>query len=519
MVHKPATTLAEAAALASAFPVNALSSDIQNVFRQLQNGNNVPSELIANILLTSISLACQSLIEVINPYTGKAEPCALYFMTMAESGMGKTTIKNQVMAPFYNFAVAIKQDYKCKLAAYEDELDVWNTARQALKSRFRAAIKKGDNGADEQAELILHSSNAPQAPVNPDILYNDVSPAALIEGLRRYSSAALITDEAITFFNSDLKNHLGFLNTAWDGGIYNYNRGNRESFSIKPLLTILLMVQPAICLDYLKKQGDTAKASGFLSRILFASVPPLNHTVPFGYRFNTTPQLQNENALPEFHDRIKSLLAAQKAQIDSGNMDKVQLMPDAQASNFWAIKREQWVAKAIPHQPWSCISDMVQKANTNTLRIAGALHYFSHLGSQTITLESMERAACIMEWYLDHAATLFYKFTPEYQLEQDAEELRLWIIERIHQNYGRPIRKNYALKYGPNRLRKSDKLNSLLNYLSIKGQIYSVQSHPNNPIYISTMNAMGIIVPPPDMQPLGRFVILPPYQPIKPAGF
>lgn len=355
--------------------------------------------------------------------------------------------------------------------------------------------------------------------MNPDILYNDASPAALIEGLRRYSSAALITDEAITFFNSDLKNHLGFLNAAWDGGIYNYNRGNRESFSIKPLLTMLLMVQPAICFDYLKKQGDTAKASGFLSRILFASVPPLSHTVPFGYRFNATPQLQNENALPEFHDRIKSLLSAQKAQIDSGKMDKVQLMPDAQASNFWAMKREQWVAKAIPHQPWSCISDMVQKANTNTLRIAGALHYFSHPGSQTITLESMERAACIMEWYLDHAATLFYKFTPEYQLEQDAEELRLWIIERIHQNYGRPIRKNYALKYGPNRLRKSDKLDSLLNYLSIKGRIYSVQSHPNNPIYISTMNAMGIIVPPPDMQPLGRFVILPPYQPIKPAGF
>lgn len=520
MVHKPATTLTEAAQTAStsAFPYNAFSSEIQNVFRQLKDGNNVPPELIANILLTSISLACQSLIEVINPYTGKAEPCALYFMTLAESGMGKTTIKNQVMAPFYEFDAANKQDYKCKLAAYKDELDVWKTAQQALKSRFRAAIKKGGKGEEEQAELKLHSSKAPKEPVNPDIIYNDVSPVALIEGICRYSSAALITDEAITFFNSDLKNHLGFLNTAWDGSIYYFNRGNRESRSITPLLTILLMVQPAICFDYLKKHGTAAKASGFLSRILFASAPSLNHNVVCGYRYNATPQFNDENALPAFHNKIKDLLAAQKIQINSGNMDKLQLTPDTEAKAFWAMKREQWVAKAIPHQPWSCITDMVQKANTNTLRIAGMLHYFGYPDSQVITLDTMERAACIMEWYLNHAATLFYQFTPEYQLGLDAEELRIWIVERINRNNGFPIKKNHVLKYGPNRLRKSDKLDSLLNYLATRGQIYCVQSHINNPVYISVMNTTGNITPPPDMPPLGTYTIVPTYLPESPAS-
>ncbi|HAJ2133941.1 TPA: DUF3987 domain-containing protein, partial [Escherichia coli] len=275
MIQKPATTLAEIGLQVptSAFPIDAFPADLQDVFRFLQGGNKVPSELIANILLASISLACQSLAEVKNPWNFKTEPCALYLATLAESGMGKTTIKDQVMAPFYIFAAAIKQDYKSKFAAYEHEFEVWNTTLQALRNNLRAAIKKGGNVDDEQTKLKLHGLKAPKKPLDPDIIFNDVSPVALIEGMRRYSSAGLITDEAITFFSNNLKDFIRFLNSAWDGGIYNYSRGNRESCSIAPILTMLLMVQPAICFDYLKKQGTTAKASGFLSRILFIRVP------------------------------------------------------------------------------------------------------------------------------------------------------------------------------------------------------------------------------------------------------
>lgn len=521
MIQKPATTLAEIGLQVptSAFPIDAFSADLQDVFRFLQGGNKVPSELIANILLASISLACQSLAEVKNPWNFKTEPCALYLATLAESGMGKTTIKDQVMAPFYIFAAAIKQDYKSKFAAYEHEFEVWNTTLQALRNNLRAAIKKGGNVDDEQTKLKLHGLKAPKKPLDPDIIFNDVSPVALIEGMRRYSSAGLITDEAITFFSNNLKDFIRFLNSAWDGGIYNYSRGNRESCSIAPILTMLLMVQPAICFDYLKKQGTTAKASGFLSRILFIRVPSQHQTVAFGYRYNATPHFNDETVLIGFHNKINTFLAAQKAQIESGKMDKTQLTLDAEACAFWEMKREHWVNMSKPHQQWSYISDMVQKANTNALRIAGMFHYYCNSSSQIITLATMERAACIMEWYLNHAASIFYEFTPEYQFELDAQELKMWIYEKIHYNNGVPVKKNFVLKYGPNRLRKSDKLDSLLGYLASNGLVCSVQSHPNNPVYISAPNAAGIILPPPDMPPLGQFVILPPYQPARPAGF
>ncbi|ELY2512210.1 TPA: YfjI family protein [Escherichia coli] len=521
MIQNTVNTLAELEqqVSTSTFPLNALPSSLQHVFRQLQYSNKASSELIANILLSALSLACQSLIEVKNPFTLRAEPCALYLMTLAESGMGKTTIKNLVMTPFYEFATAIKQDYKVKLAAYKDELEVWKTVQLALRSRLRTAIKKGGNGEDEQTELKLHSLKAPREPLNPDTIYNDVSPAALAEGLSRYSSAALMTDEAITLLNNDLKNHLGFLNTAWDSNIFNYNRGNNKSCSFTPLLTLLLMVQPDIFFDYLKKHGATAKASGFLSRFLFASVPPQNHTVDYRHRFHVTSQFPGENALPEFHDSIKTLLAAQKVQIDSGNMDKVQLSLDDQAKAFWTMKREYWVNMALPQQPWSCISDMVQKANSNTLRVAGMLHYFCNNDSNIITLETIKQATCIMEWYIKHAVSLFCKFTPEYQFELDTQELLVWIRERIELNNRTPIKKNYVLKNGPNRLRNSGILEPLLNSLAIKNQICCVQARKNSPIYISVLHESGFIIPPPDMLPHEQFIILPPHPFASPAGF
>lgn len=521
MIQNTVNTLAEIEQQfsTSTFPLDALPSSLQHVFRQLQYSNKASSELIANILLSALSLACQSLIEVKNPFTLRAEPCALYLMTLAESGMGKTTIKNLVMTPFYEFAAAIKQDYKVKLAAYKDELEVWKTVQLALRSCLRTAIKKGGNGEDEQTDLKLHSSKAPREPINPDMIYNDVSPAALAEGLSRHSSAALLTDEAITLLNNDLKNYLGFLNTAWDSNIFNYNRGNNKSCSFTPLLTLLLMVQPDIFFDYFKKHGATAKASGFLSRFLFASVPPQNHTVDYGHSFHATSQFTDENALPEFHSRIRALLALQKVQIDSGKMDKVQLTLDDEASAFWTTKREYWVNMALPQQPWSCITDMVQKANSNTLRIAGMLHYYCHADSTIITLETMERAASIMEWYLIHAVQLFYRFTPEYQFELDAQKLLGWIRERIELNNRTPIKKNYVLKHGPNHLRKSDILEPLLNSLAIKNQICCVQARSNSPIYISVLHESGFIIPPPDMLPHEIFIILPPHPFASPAGF
>lgn len=65
---------------------------------------------------------------------------------------------------------------------------------------------------------------------------------------------------------------------------------------------------------------------------------------------------------------------------------------------------------------------MLQKANTNTLRIAGLLHYFSDQETEIIPLNVVQRASLIMDWYLNQAVSWFYQFTDEYKFYQDVEE-------------------------------------------------------------------------------------------------
>ncbi|WCE58904.1 DUF3987 domain-containing protein [Escherichia coli] len=56
-----------------------------------------------NTVLATLSLSCQSLVDVVHPHTNMPEPCSLYLLAIAEPGAGKTTINRLVMNPCYRF--------------------------------------------------------------------------------------------------------------------------------------------------------------------------------------------------------------------------------------------------------------------------------------------------------------------------------------------------------------------------------------------------------------------------------
>ncbi|WP_306797289.1 DUF3987 domain-containing protein [Pectobacterium polaris] len=196
------------------YPVQSFPPVLRNVIQALHNNTQIPVELIGNVVLAATSLACQSLIEVIQPHTNMPEPCSLYLMTIAESGEGKTTINKQVMKPCYTFAAELIQQYEQQVAYYKQKLKLWKIRQQALESNFRQAIKKGYPGEDEEQAINIHAESEPQRPPRPNFIYEDTSLKALVEGLSEYPEAGVISDEAITFFKGYLKNNPGLLNKA-----------------------------------------------------------------------------------------------------------------------------------------------------------------------------------------------------------------------------------------------------------------------------------------------------------------
>lgn len=85
----PVLTNFHSGKISQPYPVASFPAVLENIIRSLHESTHIPAELIGNVVLAATSLACQSLIDVIQPHTNTPESCSLYLMTIAESGKAK----------------------------------------------------------------------------------------------------------------------------------------------------------------------------------------------------------------------------------------------------------------------------------------------------------------------------------------------------------------------------------------------------------------------------------------------
>ena len=468
------------------YPVESFPPVLRNVIKELHQNTQIPVALIGNVVLATTSLTCQSLIEVIQPHTNMPEPCSLYLMTIAESGEGKTTINKQVMKPCYTFAAELIQKYEQQVVDYKRKLNVWTIRKQALASNLRQAVKKGYSGENEEYEISKHAQNEPLRPPRPNFIYEDTSLKALVEGLSEHPEAGFISDEAITFFKSYLKNNPGLLNKAWDGEMFDFRRADGEIYHITPHLTFSLMSQPGVFMDYIKKHGVSARASGFLSRFLFTWVES-----SIGTRQTTHEKIDSEYELNAFHKRIEKLLELNGISLNAPNASKKQLTLTDETLTIWKNNRAEIEKKIAPHGEWEHIRDIGSKASANTLRIAALFHFFFDDSLEKISSVAVECAIHLMKWYLNQAGNIFYPMSERYQFEQDVRELHSWIMSRILKNDSFAILKNELEKSGPHRLRSTDKLTPVLNQLIFQGVFAVIQVPPGNALYVTIVQPNG----------------------------
>ena len=130
------------------------------------------------------------------------------------------------------------------------------------------------------------------------------------------------------------------------------------------------------------------------------------------------------------------------------------------------------------------------------LRIAALLNYLTNQEDDIITTDVISRASAIVNWYLNHTAAWFYQFTDEYKFQQDVQILTQWIHHKFRSTNGFPFKKNDVIKYGPNKFRRSEKLEPLLNAIMTTGTFaYMVKSPENPAIYITWLMNDGRYMP------------------------
>lgn len=473
------------------FPLHCLPEQLKETVERVNMFTGMSMELMVNIIFTMLSIICQYLVGVVSPYSSISGPCSLYLLTLAESGEGKTFLSRLLMRPVYSRFEKMQLEYRDRLVAYKREHLIWKTILQGLNANQRQAIKKGYGVEDAQAQLEQHYKREPKRPVEPKFIYQDVTFKALIQGLSLHAEAGIIMDEAIPFFRSGLKNHLGLLNKGWDGGKYSFDRTDGESYELPLCLMLSLMIQPGVFTNYLEKHGEMAKSSGLLARFLVMKVKS-----SIGQRNSRIDEEGVNAVLAPFYSKIQELLSLIETRFYDDSIPKDQLRLSDDAKMVLQERQKEIEQAILPGGRFVHIRDFASKAIEQALRLATIMTFYSTkptgdssaadlIYTKIIDARQISNALTMVEWYLQQASDLFYPLSERYQFECDVRSLWSFIVKRLNKNQGIPFPKYELLQSGPGRLRHIDKLTPALNQLINQGMCCIIRFNGSSALYIA----------------------------------
>lgn len=223
--------------------------------------------------------------------------------------------------------------------------------------------------------------------------------------------AALISNEGGSVLEGKASTDVFLLNSLWSGSDIHVDRRTQESFSLSdPRLTVGVLAQVQVIANFAQHKSQQARYSGLFSRCLIA-LPQSTQ----GTRFIYDPTLYWPNT-EKFKDRMKEILKQPVAEDADGHPGGLFFSshrePNCVGLGYNCIEYEL--------NPWGFLSDIRDfgsKAADNMARIAALFHYFSKQDGD-ISVETVDRAAEVMKWYLFEFKRLFSSPPPLPRIKQ-----------------------------------------------------------------------------------------------------
>lgn len=437
-------------------PIN-LPRALDQLVNEIQASVQAPRELIVTVELATMALSVQHFCRVeVKP--GLSRPVGLFLFAQCESGERKSAVLKQFLKPFMEIQRRWSEEASVELATYEVEHALWREKVDALRDALRRAARKGESTDEIDKKLREILKARPKRSSARKLVYSDVTPEALLEGLHECgNSAALVYDEFAQFCDGPMARQLGILNTLWSGEDVPVDRKTSPSFVVNPAgFTCLFLPQPSVFKRFLEKQGDDAHGNGFFARVL-----PCSPVSTQGHRFENGTQAAEVN-MQWFYDRCKK-------QLEKSEPRLLKLSPEAQAN--WISIANFYESTVQPGGPFCESKEFASKAAENIARIAAVLHAFLYDNSDEISPETLKYANDLFYYYGNQHLMSFARAHPFNEDQRNAMDLCAWIYATLSGKRWNYVTKAYVLQYGPNRLRNKAKLDLLLEYLAASFQI------------------------------------------------
>jgi putative DNA primase/helicase len=414
--------------------------------------------MVASTLIGAASLACQHRFKVRLP-NKKVSPTALYLLIIAESGSGKSACEVLIYESIRKLDAAKKVLTKELLSAHRAAKMAWSIRTDALLGSIKRSATDSDEYVSLTAELAKHIAHEPTPPQVQRLLYDDVSPQALLRAMALSgNSAALVSDEAGRQLFGGAFNDAATFSQIWDGKSLTVDRVSSEPLDITdPKLTVGVAVQPALFDKALADKAATLRYSGLLARFMISR--PISTQ---GYRFlDNSVHLDSPN-LDRFKSRLDELLASRRSS-PLAEVPILELSPGAQRE--WFDFHNEVEGLQQPGRMYEEIKDAASRASDQAARLAAIFHQLE-TDEGPVAEHCMINAAHIVRWHLDEFNRLLSPGFAPPQHQVDAEVLFDWlraIQPSVHGPSSCPVSK--IQQYGPRPLRCRTRIREAINFL------------------------------------------------------
>ena len=447
------------------YPLDALPGIVRKAVEEVLSFTKAPIPLVASSSLGAIALAIQAHVDAkrADRLTG---PASLFLLTIADSGERKSTCDNFFISAIKQYEQEQTELAKPKEKDYKAALDAWSAKRSGLMDKIKQFAKADKSTSNTEIKLQELEHNKPEPPLAPKLLRGDETPENLAWVLaREWPSGGVISSEAGVVFGShgmgkdSIMRNLALLNILWDGGELSIGRRTTESFTVRGArLTIALQIQEATLRSFFDRAGGLARGTGFLARFLVAWPDSTQ-----GFRpFKKAPQ--NWPALTAFNQRITEILNTPVPINEDGILTPLLLNLDSKAHSAWVEFHDTIESQLKTGGELYDIRDVASKVADNTARLAALFKVFEDGMGGTVNSQCLQSASRIAAWHLNEARRFFGELAIGDE-QKNAIMLNNWLLEYCHRENTETVPCRAVQQFGPNPIRKRDKLEAAIQEL------------------------------------------------------
>ncbi|MFC7286431.1 DUF3987 domain-containing protein [Herminiimonas glaciei] len=310
----------------------------------------------------------------------------------------------------------------CALAA-QGVADVAWPNEQPMPVGISAVMGVGASTGKSFIEKILKAPFSPYREVHTDasgekygFLIEDASRESLIDSMREWPVAGLITDEAGML--KPLLRHAHTLAKLSDGSSLHHARKATGRTQVKdPRLVMLLMEQPDLFQETKIKLGAKKGGVGLINRCFVVSIP---HKLSEG----TYDDVKLSHDMTVWYEKkVTELMDASIFYLKGETAKRPILKLSNDALRHFKGLSQHASKQCLPGSDWFFISEYIGRHAERVLRLAAIFHVFMHGTSGEISLDTLLRAEGLGNWYIESFAQIAYEPPKTTQAEDDADKL------------------------------------------------------------------------------------------------